>query len=292
MTFFWGFLFIALAIWTAIFCMLIVRRKADLNELRLNHAVADPLLSVIGTLFSVLLGFLVAGAIQRFDEARINVQEEAGALADVFRGAAGFPEPLRTELQNKCISYADILIHKEWKMMEEKKSSPEAWDIYSDIWRLCVEFVPSNDGQSNVHQAVLGAISHLGNYRTLRFAAMVNQLPLGMWIVVLAGGGATIAFTYFFEVQNERTQVLMTGLVATVMALNIFLLANYDYPFSGDVHVSSAAFELDLDLFKKFLSRTKPSPTILPSRFQKPPGMIPEVAQPTQMAPAARPSAN
>lgn len=260
MTFFYGFLFIALAIWSAIFCMLMVRKRADLNELRMNHAVADPLLSVIGTLFSVLLGFLVAGAIQRFDEARINVQEEAGALADVFRASAGFPEPLRSELQNKCTSYADVLINKEWEMMEQKKSSPEAWEIYSDIWRLCVEFVPANNGQSNVHQAVLSAISHLGNYRTLRFAAMVNQLPLGMWVVVFAGGGATIAFTYFFEVQNEKTQVLMTGLVATVMALNIFLLANYDYPFSGDVRVSSAAFQLDLDLFKKFLAKSKVTP--------------------------------
>ena len=287
-TFFWGFLIIALAIWSAIFCMLIVRRKADLNELRMNHAVADPLLSVIGTLFSVLLGFLVAGAIQRFDEARINVQEEAGALADVFRGAAGFPEPVRTELQNKCISYADIVITKEWKLMEEKKSSADAWETYSDIWRLCVEFIPANDGQSNVHQAVLGAISHLGNYRTLRFAAMVNQLPLGMWLVVLAGGGATIAFTYFFEVTNEKTQVLMTGLVATVMALNIFLLANYDYPFSGDVHVSSAAFELDLDLFKKFLAKNKPSPTILPSRFQKPSSILANPTLPVRTIPTAQ----
>ncbi len=256
-TFFYGFLIIAVAIWVAIFFMLIVRRKVDLEELRLNHAVADPLLSVIGTLFAVLLGFLVAGAMQRFDEARMNVQEEAGALADVFRGASGFPEPLRHNLQTDCINYADEVINKEWKLMEERKASAEAWELYSDIWRLCVGFNPGNEGQSNVHQAVLAAISHLGNYRTLRFAAMVNQLPLGMWIVVLAGGGATIAFTYFFEVKNERTQMLMTGLVATVMALNIFLLANYDYPFSGDVHVSSAAFELDLELFKKFLLKSK-----------------------------------
>lgn len=285
MTFFYGFLVIAFAIWSAIFCMLIVRKKADLEELRMNHAVADPLLSVIGTLFSVLLGFLVAGAIQRFDEARINVQEEAGALADVFRGASGFPEPLRTELQNKCIGYADIVITKEWKLMEDKKSSADAWDTYSDIWRLCVEFIPSNEGQSNVHQAVLGAISHLGNYRTLRFAAMVNQLPLGMWLVVLAGGGATIAFTYFFEVKNEKTQVLMTGLVATVMALNIFLLANYDYPFSGDVHVSSAAFELDLDLFKKFLAKSRPTPTILPNQFQKPSRILKDPNLPVRAIP-------
>lgn len=50
-TFFYGFIFMLAAIWAAIFFMLVVRRKFDLNELRMNHAVADPLLSVIGTLF-------------------------------------------------------------------------------------------------------------------------------------------------------------------------------------------------------------------------------------------------
>jgi hypothetical protein len=58
-----------------------------------------------------------------------------------------------------------------------------------------------------------------------------------------------------FEVKNVRMQVVMTGLVATVMALNIFLLANYDYPFSGDVIVSPTAFQLDRDLFNSFVKQ-------------------------------------
>lgn len=256
-TFFHGFLVMGIAVGMAIACMMFVRRRFDISELRLNHDVADPLLSVVGTLFSILLGFLVAGAMQRFDEARINVQEEAGAVAEVFRSAEGFPESTRIQLQRYCLEYAQIVVDEEWPLMEEKKASDKAWAKYSDIWRACVKFNPTENGQSNVHQAILGAISRLGTYRTLRFATMVNQLPLGMWMVVLMGGGATIAFTYFFEVKNERTQMIMTGLVATVMALNIFLLANYDYPFSGDVRVSPNAFQLDLDLFTKILKRAE-----------------------------------
>lgn len=256
-TFFHGFIVIVLAVCAAIACMMFVRRRCDISELRLNHDVADPLLSVIGTLFSVLLGFLVAGAMQRFDEARINVQEEAGAVAEVFRCAEGFPAPVKTKLQQSCLEYVDIVISEEWPLMEEKKASEKAWNKYSEIWRQCVTYNPVQTGESNVHQAILGAISRLGNFRTLRFATMNNQLPLGMWMVVFAGAGATIAFTYFFEVKNERTQMIMTGLVATVLALNIFLLANYDYPFSGDVRVNSTAFQLNKDLFGRLLSQGK-----------------------------------
>ncbi len=257
-TFAVGFLCILISVGLAIVCMMFVRRRFDIQELRLNHDVADPLLSVVGTLFSILLGFLVAGAMQRFDEARVNVQEEAGALADVFRGAEGLPAAIRDSLQKSCEDYAAIVIDEEWKLMTDKKASNKAWDTYGDIWRVSVTYNPDNEGRSNVHQAILAAISRLGNYRTLRFAAMNNQLPFGMWLVVFAGGGATIAFTYFFEVKDEKTQIIMTGLVATVMALNIFLLANYDYPFSGDVIVSPTAFSLDRELFDKFIQQRKP----------------------------------
>lgn len=257
-TFAIGFLGILVSVGLAIVCMMFVRRRFDIQEMRLNHDVADPLLSVVGTLFSILLGFLVAGAMQRFDEARVNVQEEAGALADVFRGAEGLPAGIRDSLQKSCAQYAAVVIDEEWRLMEEKKASPKAWAIYGDIWRVSVNYNPDSEGRSNVHQAILAAISRLGNYRTLRFAAMNNQLPLGMWLVVFAGGGATIAFTYFFEVKNERIQMLMTGLVATVMALNIFLLANYDYPFSGDVIVSPTAFGLDRELFARFIQERQP----------------------------------
>ncbi len=252
-TFFVGFFAIALAVSLAICGMLYVRNKCDIVELRMNHDVADPMMSVVGTLFSILLGFLVAGSIQRFDEARMIVQEEAGAIADVFRSARGLRQPYHLDLEEKCIKYVDTLIDEEWKLMENKQSSPAAWKLYSEIWSICITYQPQTQGESNVHESILAAISRMGNFRTLRLAAMNNQLPLGMWLVVLAGGGATIAFTYFFEVKSERMQMLMTGLVSTVMALNIFILANYDYPFSGDIHVLPIAMELDRAIFHNVL---------------------------------------
>lgn len=252
-TFLFGFGIMILAVGCAVAGMMFVRRKFDIAEMRMDHDVADPLLSVVGTLFSVLLGFLVAGSMQRFDEARINVQEEAGSCADVFRCAEGLPDPERALIQRGCINYVNLVISEEWKLMEHREASQKAWLQYGELWRTAVTYNPTTQGESNVHQMMLEAISHLGNFRTLRFASMVNQLPMGMWIVVFMGGAAVIAFTYFFEVKSERVQVIMTGLVATVMALNIFLLANYDYPFSGDVAVSPRAFELDQLLFQKIV---------------------------------------
>lgn len=79
-------------------------------------------------------------------------------------------------------------------------------------------------------------------------------------------------------------QIIMTGLVSTVMALNIFILANYDYPFSGDIHVSPTALELNRQIFKSVYAedlkaiRTpeiKPAPAIMPFSV---PAIVPDKA--------------
>jgi hypothetical protein len=105
---------------------------------------------------------------------------------------------------------------------------------------------------------MLAALSELGNHRTLRLAAMQNNLPLGMWVLVIVGGLTTIAFTYFFALESFRAQVIMTSVVATVLSLDVLLLANYDYPFSGDIRVQPRAFQLDQELFKALILPPKP----------------------------------
>jgi len=249
-TFFFGFVAIMLVVAGSLAGLLFVRKRVRLSTLVKNHEVAEPLLSVVGTLFAILLGFLIAGAMSKFDEARLNVNTEAGAVADLFRLAQGLPEPRRQALKTFCTDYVDTVLDEEWKLMEDKKASEKAWRQYGEIWRLCLDYEPATQGQSNVHQALLAALSEFGNHRTLRLAAMQNNLPIGMWVLVVVGGLTTIAFTYFFALESFKSQVIMTSIVATVLSLDVFLLANYDYPFSGDIRVQPRAFQLDQQLFK------------------------------------------
>jgi ABC-type branched-subunit amino acid transport system permease subunit len=90
----------------------------------------------------------------------------------------------------------------------------------------------------------------MSDARRLRIEALHNGLPFALWWVLVAGGLATVVFTYFFGVKNIKLQVVMTAIVTLVICLNIFLLYSYDDPFSGDVMVHPTAFEADLMMFK------------------------------------------
>ena len=69
--------------------MLVVRRRVPYETLASYHEVAGYLLSIIGTLYAVLLGFVVVDAMTKVQEARITVEQEANAVANVFLAADG-----------------------------------------------------------------------------------------------------------------------------------------------------------------------------------------------------------
>jgi hypothetical protein len=234
--------------------LLLVRKRYGLNILRTYNEVTDPLLAVVGTLFAILLGFMVANAMTRFEEARNNAQLEAGAVGDIFRLAGAAEDCNTVKLREECLRYAEVVANDEWKRMEKHTLSDAAWNVYGDMWQQILKCDPKTQGQSNIHQSLLAAITQLGECRRARAAQLTYALPRSLWVVVCVGAIATIFFTYFFGAEKLPIQLTMTSIVATVLSLNIFLLISFDDPFSGDVRLSSAPFEVDITIFRSVLA--------------------------------------
>ena len=56
----------------------------------------------------------------------------------------------------------------------------------------------------------------------------------------------TVGLTYFLVLDDVRIQVALTAMVAVLIALNIFLILMFAYPFSGDLQVSPEGFHVAL----------------------------------------------
>jgi hypothetical protein len=253
-----------LAIWSVITLLFVaivdaavvlVRRIVKPGELRQYHEVTNPLLAVVGTLFAILLGFMVASAMARYDAARNNIQSEAGAVGDIFRLARSLPEPAKSKILSDCLKYTQVVIDEEWKMMEERKTSTTAWNAYGDIWTDGSGFEPKTQKEANVHQIILETLTRLGDGRRTRAAQLHYFLPMPLWTVIFVGATAIISFTLFFDIDSLKFQVAMESIVVIVLSLNMYLLAAFDDPFSGDVCLSSAPFEVNRTMFNSILAK-------------------------------------
>jgi uncharacterized integral membrane protein len=247
-----GGLFIVLTSTLAVAGMLYVRKKVGVQQLITHHEVAGHLLSVIGTLYAVLLGFVVVDAMQHQQDLRVIVDNEATHLCNIYLTAHGLPAELQNSIRNHCKNYAEIVINEEWPILAKGGYSPEAFKNSWGLWKEITTFDPKTPREEAIQQQLISEICQVTESRRTRLVSASHGVAPVMWIVLIVGGLFTLIFTYFFAVENVKTQVLMTVLVSMTLALNIFLVFVFGYPFSGDISVRPDSFKLDLGIFKHF----------------------------------------
>src|ERR1700678_3260785 len=130
-----GFLFVTVTTVCAVLGMLIVRARVSLATLSSYHQVAGYLLSVIGTLYAVLLGFVVVEAMQDMQDVRGLVSLEASGLANIFLCANGLPAAKRDSIQSVCRQYAEEVINDEWITLQRGHYSQKTFHSAFTLWK-------------------------------------------------------------------------------------------------------------------------------------------------------------
>src|SRR5215469_12245544 len=83
-----------------------------------------PMITVTGTIFAVVLAFVIFAAFETYDGARTGAQSEAAAVLDMSRTAAFFPPAPRDQLRTDLVCYGRAVVGQEWPAMRNGHSSP------------------------------------------------------------------------------------------------------------------------------------------------------------------------
>lgn len=227
----------------------LVRRYVPAEILQPHHNVTGWYLSMAGTLYAVVLGFIVVDALNDFQAARLTVEQEANGLHDIFHLARGLGSPADREIRGLCLNYARAVAEDEWSTMETGEASEKAHDVMAKLWHAVTMYKPANNGETNVQATILDEMRTVGDARHTRLLGATPSYDPVLWFVLIFGGAIIVIFTYFFGLDDERIQILMTGLLAIILSLNIVLVSLFGTPFSGDVKVSALPFENDVRYF-------------------------------------------
>lgn len=248
---------ISLTTAAAVFGQLMVRQYADSQKIKECHDVGGQFLAVVGTMYAVLLGLVVVDAMSKFQQASTFVEQEANSLADVFLLAERMPVQQRDRIQNLCQRYAGQVIDHEWKSMDENTIYIPARRTAIDLMKTVMDYEPVKENEKGVYPIIVQEVCQIWDNRRARTNMATNHMPLIEWIVLIVGGIVTVAFTYFFHVESLISQVLMSSMVTLIIALNLFLVLLFGYPFSGDLIVKPDAFKLDQMIFEDKIGMQK-----------------------------------
>jgi Protein of unknown function (DUF4239) len=233
----------------AAFLHALIHRRVAYANLTKHNDVAGFVFSVIGVIYAVVLGFVVVIVWEKFDATNDQVQVEAAAASDLYRTVGGLDPAFRDEVRAQLRDYAHHEIDVEWPLMAQNAlphagMAPGLEAMVGDV----IRYQPKGAAQVNVHQLALGDAERLLDARRQRIADTAPSVPELLWFALICGAASTLGFSYLFGVENRSAQLVMTGILAAVVAILFIVIHEFDSPFSGTVGVSDVAW-------KDFLAR-------------------------------------
>ena len=201
-------------------------------------------LSAFGVLYGITLGLISVGAWENYGDVESKVSTEAAALASLYRNVDTYPEPKRAELTGLIRNYTRTVIDIAWPEMQRGIVPRGSNPLITALQKALVAFEPKTEGQKALHAEALYRFNQVVVARRLRLDCVEGRLPTILWVVVLTGSLMSFVLTWLLVVENRLLHDVLTAIMATLLALLIFLLVTLDLPFQGQHSVGPDSFEL------------------------------------------------
>ncbi len=237
-----GIIIVAISIIFSVTGLFLVKRYVPHQKLKAHNDVAGAIFGTFGVMYAVLITFVVVITWESFDKASLNVEKEANCLADLYRTAEGLSEPMKGDVRALLVNYAKTISGDEWQTIARGEVSVRANDAMKDIWALYSTYVPKTDTEKVFFKESVGKLDEVSELRRMRIADSRTGIHPILWLVLLVGNAATIIFTFFFGSENFKAHFMMTILLTVLIALILFTILLFDFPFTGDVCISAEPF--------------------------------------------------
>lgn len=227
------------AIASAVLGLYLVRRVVPPEGLVESNDVAGNYLQTLGTIYAVLLAFVVIVVWQQFNDARSAVEREANEVLDLFRTANGFSEPARGELQRQLQTYVSAVLEREWAAMarDENGVFEEVWSVFDRIAEVLHRCDPEAEREISLYCEALSRLNDLSDVRAVRLSTSRMKIPLALWILLYIGAVVTVGSMYLFAVSSFTVHAIMTGALAGAVSHVLYVIADLDDAFAGDWQV-------------------------------------------------------
>ncbi|HTZ56457.1 MAG TPA: hypothetical protein VMB49_00095 [Acidobacteriaceae bacterium] len=199
-------------------------------------------LSVLGTTYAVIVGFMLYTVWTDFGAAELNAEAEANSLVNLFRLTDGLPAEQGAQIKELTRAYGDAVVSQEWGEMANAVMPTNTNEIGRQMWVTLMNVKGASPTEITAEDHALYELSALAGYRRIRLVESAARLPGVLWFVLLVGGGVTVASTCMFGASNGVLHVLQVGAFSLLISLVLVAIADINRPYQGSVHVSDYAF--------------------------------------------------
>lgn len=209
---------------------------------RIHNDVIGWQISILGTIYAVMIGFMLYAVWANFQTAETNADNEADALVNLFRSANGLPSTQRSTIEIASVGYVNAVLDREWHTMDQSQTPVAGTPFIRQLWETVTVTPTSTDTQlASLHQA-MHELSELTQHRRVRVLESRTRMPTILWTVLVIGGCITIAACCLIGSENVTLHFCLILALSLLISMSLVAIGDIDSPFQGVVHVSPYAF--------------------------------------------------
>ncbi len=236
-----GLIVTGVALIYAVGLMLVTRHVYGVSRLSLNNEIAGFKFAVIGVFYAVMLAFVVIAVWEEYRDTEDAVRNEAKVAVDLYRVSLALPDQ-GDDIRKHVVAYVDGVRSKAWETMALGQRSAAVATELNALNRAVLNLEPKTQKETVLFQHALDLLTLITDSRNERLDSSDGSVPFVLWFVLIVGGVITLGFPAFFAASNVGAQVLMTASLAVLVTLSLLFGFAFDFPFTGDPHISKEPF--------------------------------------------------
>jgi len=196
-----------------------------------------PMIQVTGTVFAVVLAFVILAAFQTYNDAKTGAESEAAAVLDMARTANLFPPTERDRLRADFLCYGRAVVDHEWPAMRDGHSSPLV-DHWIEEYRAAFRRFDLNSARQRIGlQELLTLADTRTAGRLQRLSDATPTVPTPLWLALVFVGCMAVALQLGMVDPRERLRIHgpMIAAMASVVAAGLLIVYFLDHPYQGHV---------------------------------------------------------
>ena len=215
------------------------RRVSDEKDAAIGGMVG----STLG-LLAFLLAFVTGIAVNRYDNRRALVVEEANAIGTTYLRAGYLGEPYSSESRALLSEYVDVRL-SALVPGQLQPAIARSEEIHDELWSTA-EILALETPDSTVLAIYIESLNEVIDLHTKRLiAALSARIPSVLWAVIFTVALLTMGLVGFNNSYDKRRSIIGLVILAIVFTAVIGLIVDLDRPQSGLLRVGQQAL-LDL----------------------------------------------
>jgi hypothetical protein len=191
-------------------------------------------MTVLGSLFAILTGFLINSEYSTLRQAQNIVGIEVAGASQLAYASASLPPSDTSLVQASLVRYLTSVSAAEWPQLEvDPGARSRAGDDLSSLSRLVFSYGPRPYAPSVTTDAMQTSLATVTESRRQRLVIATQELPLPLFVLSVVTGMALISGALLVALRTGPRYGLVAAGIVLIVGFDLTAILAISAPFAG-----------------------------------------------------------